>query len=361
MPRNFARVLTQIALTVGGAVVSATNGLPIIGANDYAPTSSSISALNGTATIACDGRAAVTLGITGNLVGTLQFEATVDGSTWLPMRCHFIDSTGVVQLAVTTTGNGVATLPSAGLASVRVKATAYTSGTATITPRASAAPRAVLALIAAMGILGGASPNSAVQVGARDGSGNLQPLSLGQALLASCLPVGLPATQDLAALVTAATGANVPASALLAGFQDNSGKIRAALLNAANVLRVQQDFGLPSVPWLIAASTTLPTAGVQIGAAGARVFRSGWVENTTGANCILFLSDRTSTLSNGVKPDRGYTNTITSNGIGSLVPTGLSVEGGLSCPNGIWVQGSSTVSTMTGIASTAISYVAIYS
>ncbi len=358
MPRNFVRILSQVALTVGGVLVSAGNGLPTIFANDA--TAGGTLSTGTPVEISCDGRAAVTLGISGTWGGTIQFEA-YDGTTWWPMRAHIVSTAGLVSLSPTTTTNVSATIPCATFSKVRANPTTAITGTCTVAGRASASPRGVVALMAAQGIVAGAAPTAALLQGVKDGSGNLQALSLGQALLASCLPVALPVAQDVVAYAGAATGANVPASALLAGFRDPTGKLQAALLNASNVLRVQQDFGYPSVPWLVQASTTMPTAGVQIGAVGPRVFRSGWVENTTGANVIIFIADRTSTISNGQKSDRGYTNTITSNGIGSLVPTGLSVEGGTPCANGIWGQPSSTVGVMAAIASTAIYYVAIYS
>lgn len=358
MPGSASNILTKLSVAVGGVLVSAANALPIMGGSDT--TVAGAVTTGNPVEIACDGRAAVTLSISNTWGGTLQFEV-YDGATWWPMRAHTMSAAGVTSLAVTTTSNVTATIPCGGYSKVRVTPTTAITGTCTIGARASVSTRGVIALMAAQGLVGGAAPTAALLSGVRDGSGNLAALTLGQALAAACLPVVLPVAQDIVAYAGAATGANVPSNAIMAGYKDASGKIQAALLNASQVLRVQQDFGYPGQPWLIVSSSTMPTAGVQIGAAGARVFRSGWVENTTGANCIVFISDRTSTISNGAKSDRGYTNTIASNGIGSLVPTGLSVEGGMPCPNGIWAQGSSTVGTMTGIASTALYYVAIYS
>ena len=75
MPRRAASLLSQIALLVGGAVVSATNGLPIIGAND-GTASNTIATNGGDVAIACNGKAAV----------NLQFQATTSSTSILTVE-----------------------------------------------------------------------------------------------------------------------------------------------------------------------------------------------------------------------------------------------------------------------------------
>ncbi len=68
--------------------------------------------------------------ITGTFAGTLQFEVTLDGSTYVAVRTlNVTDGTE----AVTTTGTGVYRFDVVGVLASRVRATAWTSGTATIT------------------------------------------------------------------------------------------------------------------------------------------------------------------------------------------------------------------------------------
>lgn len=74
--------------------------------------------------------------ITGSWVGTLQFEATVNGVDWFPVVAY---GTGPSALANTgTTVNYVGRIVCAGTRAVRVRASAWTSGTANITIRGGA-------------------------------------------------------------------------------------------------------------------------------------------------------------------------------------------------------------------------------
>lgn len=79
------------------------------------------------------GMSAATIQITGTWVGTVQFEGTVDGTNWVPINGVFAGGTAP---GPTITTNGVIRVTPGGLASFRVNATAWTSGTATITMRA---------------------------------------------------------------------------------------------------------------------------------------------------------------------------------------------------------------------------------
>lgn len=67
--------------------------------------------------------------ITGTWVGTLTFEGSLDGTNFKTMLAVLLDGS---NMAATTTGNNSYIISTCGLKSVRVKMTAYTSGTATI-------------------------------------------------------------------------------------------------------------------------------------------------------------------------------------------------------------------------------------
>lgn len=97
-------------------------------------SSGSLAALNATVALTLNGQSAATVQVTGTWVGTLQFEGTLDGTTWIPINA-IAASTSAPQ--PTTTVNGLYRITPAGLATFRVNATAYTSGTAVITMRAS--------------------------------------------------------------------------------------------------------------------------------------------------------------------------------------------------------------------------------
>lgn len=116
--------------------------------------------------------------------------------------------------------------------------------------------------------------------------------------------------------------------------------------------------------WTVASGATLATAGQAL-VTGACVVRGIWAFNATGASVIMYLADRTSTISNGVVPagsggGLGCTNTLVTAGGASCVPNGLNVEGGLAFQNGVWIQPSSTISSMTSQGSTAVYWVIEY-
>ena len=97
--------------------------------------SGSIAALNATVAVALSGKSAMRIQITGTWVGTLQFEGTVDGTNWIAVNAVQAGSTTIPQNTAT---NGVFSPTPAGFVSFRVNATAWTSGTATVSLRASA-------------------------------------------------------------------------------------------------------------------------------------------------------------------------------------------------------------------------------
>lgn len=74
--------------------------------------------------------------ITGIWSGTITFEGSLDGVNYVTI---FAQSLGTGLLITTTTSNGQFLVNNAGLRSIRVKMTAYTSGTADIIIQANAA------------------------------------------------------------------------------------------------------------------------------------------------------------------------------------------------------------------------------
>lgn len=132
---KFQRVkLIHGADGVNDGDVGTSNGLPI--QRRDATASGTIAAISTSVSIALNGQSGVALQITGTWVGTLQFEGTVDGTNWVVVNGVFAGSS---TPGPTTTANGIVRATPSGLAQFRVTATAWTSGTATITLRASAA------------------------------------------------------------------------------------------------------------------------------------------------------------------------------------------------------------------------------
>ena len=96
--------------------------------------SGTITAISQNVALALNGKSGAAIQITGTWVGTLQFEGTVDGTTWSTINGVYA---GASTPTPTITANGLVRLTPSGLAQFRVTATAWTSGTATISMRAS--------------------------------------------------------------------------------------------------------------------------------------------------------------------------------------------------------------------------------
>jgi hypothetical protein len=134
-----------------------------------------IVALNGTVAANTNGCAAVNFHVTGTWVATLRIEATVDGSTWITLT----GADRQTGLAITTTTtNRVVVVMCSGFQSVRLIASLFTSGTASIAWESSAAdydPESANTT----GNNGTTAPNQAQLVGGKDvASGNMYPLQV---------------------------------------------------------------------------------------------------------------------------------------------------------------------------------------
>ena len=112
--------------------VSAAFPLPVT-INDVTATGS-LAAAAQTVALALNGDSAASIQLTGTWVGTVTFEGTTDGTTWVPVNA--LPSTSSVP-ATTATVNGLYRLTPGGLAQLRAHMTAFTSGSATVTARAS--------------------------------------------------------------------------------------------------------------------------------------------------------------------------------------------------------------------------------
>jgi hypothetical protein len=78
--------------------------------------------------------------ITGTWTATLQFEGTVDGTNWYAIAVLPAGSTSTQRVvAISTASNGIYQMNVAGLAAARVRCSAFSSGTAVVTGRRSAA------------------------------------------------------------------------------------------------------------------------------------------------------------------------------------------------------------------------------
>lgn len=111
---------------------SLVSGLVVSGVDTTA--TGSITAVSQNIALALNGKSGVAIQITGTWVGTLQFEGTVDGTNWVTANGVYA---GASTPGPTTTTNGIVRVTPSGFAQFRITSTAWTSGTAVITIRAS--------------------------------------------------------------------------------------------------------------------------------------------------------------------------------------------------------------------------------
>ena len=139
--RTAALTLALLCASAASAQLSVSGSQPVTILNT-APAAQPITALNGTAVVSLAGQAGAAAVLTGTWTATLTPELSFDGgSTWVA-TFFFQPSSG--QNAVTAASNGSYTiLCSDGASHARVRASAFTSGTATASLRATSIGPAV--------------------------------------------------------------------------------------------------------------------------------------------------------------------------------------------------------------------------
>ena len=92
-----------------------------------------LDALDEAATVDIEAADHVVFQVTGTWVGTLTFEVSVNGTDWVPQACKRSAETNSTTLVTSKTSNGIAALSTIGVPWFRVRMSAYTSGSATVT------------------------------------------------------------------------------------------------------------------------------------------------------------------------------------------------------------------------------------
>jgi hypothetical protein len=113
---------------------------------DVRPISATLGALNAETVMQLNGQSTVAIDLrtaAGNL--TVSFEATVDGSNWLPV--FPVEQTSA-SVAVTTTAGAVYHIPAVAYRAVRVRVSTFASGTIVVSMRGSIAELPVWSAVA---------------------------------------------------------------------------------------------------------------------------------------------------------------------------------------------------------------------
>ena len=122
------------AVTISAALPTGANVIGGVTVADVTSTGTLAAPAQTVSLSVAGGMNAATAQITGTWAGIIQFEGTVDGTNWVPINGVYAGGTAP---GPTISANGVVRLTPGGLASIRLNMTAWTSGTATITLRAS--------------------------------------------------------------------------------------------------------------------------------------------------------------------------------------------------------------------------------
>ncbi|MGH7975013.1 MAG: hypothetical protein ACREBR_05780 [bacterium] len=188
-PVNITDPVTQTL----GAGVTANNELKIM-IPSVATTGTITSTTSVTAPLsALNSRGAIGIVITGVWVATLEFEGSVDGVNFSSIIVFpSVSGTGITS----TTANGTWFASAAGLNSFRVRASAFTSGTVTVSFQSSEGDVTVFTPAS-----GGVGSN----VNIHDASG--ANIILGQKTMANSVPVVLPSDQTINVSVSPSTKA----------------------------------------------------------------------------------------------------------------------------------------------------------
>jgi hypothetical protein len=107
-------------------------------------TIGTITALNGTVSVYGQGVYTVTASITGTWVGTLVIEGQAADNNWYGLDIY-TPSNNVTPFATTITTNGLYAVVGGGFLNIRVRASAYTSGTVNVALDGSLAQQSILA------------------------------------------------------------------------------------------------------------------------------------------------------------------------------------------------------------------------
>jgi hypothetical protein len=144
--------LSQIAtvtgsITIGSPVVSSINAVRVFDPHPDSTSTATLGALNAAVTIDMSGSVGCGFQLaTGTLVGTLTPEISFDGgTTWVTTGFFDVDTKGISDtITVSSTTATKSILLPAGTGLVRVRVSAYTSGTSSGTLRATFAPPQVI-------------------------------------------------------------------------------------------------------------------------------------------------------------------------------------------------------------------------
>ena len=138
---NQGTAANQATMISSLAAIAANTGASLA---DFTNTGT-IAALNGTVVITGQGVYTVTASITGTWVGTLVFEGQTPDLNWYQIPANLVSATLPYTSVASTTTNGLFAITGGGFLNIRVRASAYTSGTVAVALDGSLSQQTILA------------------------------------------------------------------------------------------------------------------------------------------------------------------------------------------------------------------------
>lgn len=173
--RHFQWVKLRYGTDDTVTIVESGVGLPVELQN--ATATGTITVVSTGVSVSADPAGIVGISILGTWVATLDFEATIDGTTWFAITAQNKASGALVS---STTVNGNFLIPAGGYAQVRVFASAFTSGTVDVDLESSTGGNSeVLSRIHGAVADGSAVIGNPVAIAGVDGAGNVQAVLTG--------------------------------------------------------------------------------------------------------------------------------------------------------------------------------------
>lgn len=136
--------IIKLAISADGSATvipaDATNGLDVDVTRDAPPVtgSGSLTASSQAVTLTLNGQANTAFQLTGTWTATVTFEASNDNTNWTSIYAYRAGDNSISQTVTNSTNNDIYRCTTAGFGYVRVRCSAYTSGTIAVTGIASA-------------------------------------------------------------------------------------------------------------------------------------------------------------------------------------------------------------------------------
>lgn len=295
-----------------------------------------LTALSEDVELAVGGFASIGIQLGGTWVGTVTFEGTIDTGDWQTFNATKTNSSSP---ATTATANGIWIGSVSGLRKIRVRVSAFTSGRINVQLLATGEPAA------GAGGGGGAGSNvNLIEVGGTA-------IALGQALMASSLPVAIASDQDpipVTGSISATnpsvgpTGDPIPVEATLIGAEDETGDLQgvaAPVLDYNTGAGTQRQtvfgIGLPSASGTVAGGTATNPIRTDPTGTTTQPVSAASLPLPTGAATeatLASLNGKVTTVNTGA--------VVVSS---SALPTGAATEATLSAINGKMTAGAGAV------------------